>query len=162
MMLGKKTTSRLVDERGALLVAKGQELTIALLQGLSDKYLPALELEDNDTRRLFEKLEEDLYSLEVEHQEAEARLSRSEELAPGVHHQIKLILTRPLPLEPAHILSSRYSDHWRVASLREDALMPSGADIILPRTLSPEAQRELEETSGFLYLMCAGQPAHQK
>jgi DNA-directed RNA polymerase subunit beta len=92
--LGKETVARLIDDKGEVLVPKGETLTAELLASVREKYLAELQVGDDDVEEkveaILESADERVALVKLTFTDKIARLKKGDELAPGVIKMVKV------------------------------------------------------------------------
>src|SRR6195256_1105690 len=98
LLLGKTTAARLVDDKGKVLAAKGIKLDTAALDEVPIRYLHEIQVVEGGGKteekleQLAAKREEDVFNIEQQYSEKIAKLTKRDELPPGVINLGKVYL----------------------------------------------------------------------
>ena len=91
LLMGKITAVRLVDDKGKVLVAKGQKIDNATLDEIPARYWPEVQIEGGNGKteeaveQLNVKLQEDIQVIEAVYRDKISKLTKGDELPPGRH-----------------------------------------------------------------------------
>jgi len=130
LLLGKTTASRLVDDKGKVLLAKGQKLDEPTLAEVPHRYWHEIQLVEGDgkTEEGLEKLarmrEEDVYAIETQYSEKIAKLTKGDELPPGVIKLVKVYLAIKRKLSVGDKMAGRHGNKGVVSRLLPEEDMP--------------------------------------
>ncbi len=142
LLLGRKTGARLTDERGKVLIPKGKELDEELLDDVPARYWPAIQLVGGDPatpnmlEQLLGRLEEEISSIETRYQEKIAKLSRGDELPPGVIKMVKVYVAIKRKMSVGDKMAGRHGNKGvisRILPVEDMPYLPDGTpvDIVL-------------------------------
>jgi len=90
LLVGKTTASRLVDDKGKVLIAKGDKIELEALNEVPHRYWHEIQLDSGDGKieeqleQLAAKREEDVFNIEAQYTEKISKLTKGDELPPGV------------------------------------------------------------------------------
>ena len=96
--IGKATAARLVDDKGKVLLPKGEKITLELLDEVPHRYWHEIPLDSGDGKieeqleQLAAKREEDVFNIEAQYSEKIAKLTKGDELPPGVIKMVKVYI----------------------------------------------------------------------
>ncbi len=129
LLLGKTTAARLVDDRGKVLVAKGKKLDRELLSTISPKYWRELQLDGSGRTEqrivaLAERLDEDLNEIRSRYEEKIAKLSRGDELPPGVIKMVKVFVAIKRKLSVGDKMAGRHGNKGVISLILPEEDMP--------------------------------------
>ena len=86
LLVGKSTASRLVDDKGKVLIAKGDKIELAALNEVPHRYWHEIQLDSGDGKieeqleQLAAKREEDVFNIEAQYSEKISKLTKGDEL----------------------------------------------------------------------------------
>jgi len=125
LLIGSVTDGKLVDEKGVVLLAKGDEITIERLQAIPRKYWGLIEVPSADlVRQKLRELDE-LISIREEHfRERIERLSRGDELPPGVIKLVKVYIAIKRKLQVGDKMAGRHGNKGVVSRILPEEDMP--------------------------------------
>jgi DNA-directed RNA polymerase subunit beta len=130
LLEGKTTASRLVDDKGKVLVAKGQKLDDETMGQLPHRYWHELQLVEGDGK-IEEKLEqlarmreEDVFAIETQYREKIEKLTKGDELPPGVIKLVKVYLAIKRKLSVGDKMAGRHGNKGVVSRLLPEEDMP--------------------------------------
>ena len=96
LLIGHHAGSRLTDENRKVLIAKGDELTEALLDGIPLSFFADLKLDDpeleGEATRIVASTMAQVESLKVRFQDKISRLTSGDELPPGMIKMVKVLV----------------------------------------------------------------------
>jgi DNA-directed RNA polymerase subunit beta len=130
LLVGKTTASKLVDDKGKVLLQKGEKLDTAKLAEAPTRYWHELQLVEGDgkTEEQLEKLarmrEEDVYAIETQYSEKIAKLTKGDELPPGVIKLVKVYLAIKRKLSVGDKMAGRHGNKGVVSRLLPEEDMP--------------------------------------
>ncbi|MBX3183056.1 MAG: DNA-directed RNA polymerase subunit beta [Polyangiaceae bacterium] len=130
VLAGKQTTSKLVDDQGKVLLAKGDTLTDEALTTIPRKYWGEIQLEDGNelVAQLFHNLEEMVREREEHFRDKIDRLSRGDELPPGVIKMVKVYIAIKRKLQVGDKMAGRHGNKGVVSRILPEEDMPYLAD----------------------------------
>ena len=142
MLLGKTLASRLTDERGKVLVKKGVKVDAEVLEDVPPRYWPAFQMASGDARasdkieQLLGQLEEEMRGIETHYQEKIGKLSRGDELPPGVIKMVKVYVAIKRKLAVGDKMAGRHGNKGvvsRILPIEDMPYLPDGSpvDIVL-------------------------------
>ncbi len=140
LLVGHKLASRLTDERGKVLVKKGVELDEELLQDVPARHWPAFQLASADPgipdkiERLLGQLDEEMGSIESHYQEKISKLSRGDELPPGVIKMVKVYVAIKRKLAVGDKMAGRHGNKGvisRILPIEDMPYLPDGSPVDL-------------------------------
>ena len=130
LLEGKTTASRLVDDKGKVLVAKGQKLDAAALGELPHRFWHELQLVEGDGKveekleQLARMREEDVFAIETQYREKIEKLTKGDELPPGVIKLVKVYLAIKRKLSVGDKMAGRHGNKGVVSRLLPEEDMP--------------------------------------
>ncbi|MCA9679888.1 MAG: DNA-directed RNA polymerase subunit beta, partial [Myxococcales bacterium] len=130
LLLGKSTASRLVDDKGKVLLAKGQKIDDEQLREVPHRYWHEIQLVEGDGK-IEEKLEqlqrmreEDVFAIETQYREKIEKLTKGDELPPGVIKLVKVYLAIKRKLSVGDKMAGRHGNKGVVSRLLPEEDMP--------------------------------------
>jgi len=130
LLIGKTTASRLVDDKGKVLLPKGEKITTESIAEVATKYWPEIQLVEGDgkTEEQLEKLarmrEEDVNVIEAQYSDKIAKLTKGDELPPGVIKLVKVYLAIKRKLSVGDKMAGRHGNKGVVSRLLPEEDMP--------------------------------------
>ena len=130
LLVKKTTASRLVDDKGKVLLAKGQALDEATLAEVPYKYWHEIQLAEGDGKieegleKLARMREEDVYAIEAQYSDKIAKLTKGDELPPGVIKLVKVYLAIKRKLSVGDKMAGRHGNKGVVSRLLPEEDMP--------------------------------------
>ena len=132
MLLGKTTAVRLVDDKGKVLCAKGQKVDDALLDEIPIRYWPEVQVEggkgENRIAQLALQLEEELKAIDALYKDKIGKLTRGDELPPGVIKMVKVYIAIKRKLSVGDKMAGRHGNKGVVSRILPVEDMPYMAD----------------------------------
>ncbi len=114
VLLGKKTAAKLVDDAGNVLVEAGATLTEAVLDTVPRKYWGHFSLTSAEDTELIEalarRLERDLDEIETIYREKIAKLTKGDELPPGVIKMVKVCVAIKRKIQVGDKMAGRHGN----------------------------------------------------
>ena len=114
LLVGKTTAAKLVDDQGAVLVESGVELSDDLIAPIPRKYWPQFSLTTAEDTELVEalgrRLEKDLDEIETIYREKLAKLTKGDELPPGVIKMVKVYVAIKRKLQVGDKMAGRHGN----------------------------------------------------
>jgi len=137
LLTGKVTTGKLVDDKGTVLLAKGVTLTEEELAAIPRKYWGSIPVDGGEViqQKLME-LEELVRNREEHFKERIERLSKGDELPPGVIKMVKVYIAIKRKLQVGDKMAGRHGNKGVVSRILPEEDMPflqdgSPVDIVL-------------------------------
>ena len=130
LLVKKTTASRLVDDKGKVLLAKGQVLDEPTLAEVPHKYWHEIQLAEGDGKieegleKLARMREEDVYAIEAQYSDKIAKLTKGDELPPGVIKLVKVYLSIKRKLSVGDKMAGRHGNKGVVSRLLPEEDMP--------------------------------------
>ncbi len=124
-LTGTTTTGKLVDDKGKVLLAKGAELTLELLDEVPHKYWSELPVDDSE--ELGNKLRELDDIIEVRERyfkDKIERLTAGDELQPGVIKMVKVYIAIKRKLQVGDKMAGRHGNKGVVSRILPEEDMP--------------------------------------
>jgi DNA-directed RNA polymerase subunit beta len=132
MLLGKTTAVRLVDDKGKVLCAKGQKVDNALLDEIPVRYWPEVQIEgskgENLIQQLALQLEEELKVIDALYKDKISKLTKGDELPPGVIKMVKVYIAIKRKLSVGDKMAGRHGNKGVVSRILPVEDMPYMAD----------------------------------
>jgi DNA-directed RNA polymerase subunit beta len=133
MMLGKTTAVRLVDDKGKVLCAKGQKVDGALLDEIPVRYWPEVQIEggksgENRIQQVALQLEEELKAIDALYKDKISKLTKGDELPPGVIKMVKVYIAIKRKLSVGDKMAGRHGNKGVVSRILPLEDMPYMAD----------------------------------
>jgi DNA-directed RNA polymerase subunit beta len=132
LILGKTTAVRLVDDRGKVLCAKGQKVDNALLDEIPVRYWPEVQIEsgksENLVRQLALQLEEELKAVDALYKDKIGKLTKGDELPPGVIKMVKVYIAIKRKLSVGDKMAGRHGNKGVVSRILPVEDMPYMVD----------------------------------
>jgi DNA-directed RNA polymerase subunit beta len=132
MLLGKMTAVRLVDDKGKVLCAKGQKVDNALLDEIPIRYWPEVQIEgskgENVMQQLALQLEEELKVIDALYKDKISKLTKGDELPPGVIKMVKVYIAIKRKLSVGDKMAGRHGNKGVVSRILPVEDMPYMAD----------------------------------
>ncbi|PRQ02288.1 DNA-directed RNA polymerase subunit beta [Enhygromyxa salina] len=114
ILIGKTTAAKLVDDGGAVLVDSGATLSDAAVSAVPRKYWPQFSLTTAEDTELVEalgrRLEKDLDEIETIYREKLAKLTKGDELPPGVIKMVKVYVAIKRKLQVGDKMAGRHGN----------------------------------------------------
>jgi DNA-directed RNA polymerase subunit beta len=134
LLLGKTTAVRLVDDKGKVLVAKGQKIENATLDEIPARYWPEIQMEtgggktEEAVEQLHAKLQEDIQAIEALYRDKIGKLTKGDELPPGVIKMVKVYVAIKRKLSVGDKMAGRHGNKGVVSRVLPEEDMPYLAD----------------------------------
>jgi len=126
-ILGGKTTSgKLVDEKGSSLIAKGKKLTDDILDGVARKYWGQIPVDSGQDRvaEILSSLASQQDVVEQAFNEKIERLSKGDELPPGVIKMVKLFVAIKRKVSVGDKMAGRHGNKGVISRILPEEDMP--------------------------------------
>ncbi|MCL2777917.1 MAG: DNA-directed RNA polymerase subunit beta [Polyangiaceae bacterium] len=124
-LAGTTTTGKLVDDKGKVLLQKGQVLDEAMLDGVAHKYWNALPVVDaEDIAGKLAELDEIIRVREEHFRDKIDRLSKGDELPPGVIKMVKVYIAIKRKLQVGDKMAGRHGNKGVVSRIMAEEDMP--------------------------------------
>jgi DNA-directed RNA polymerase subunit beta len=129
LLLGKMTAARLVDDKAKVLLPKGQKVDATTLDDVPQRYWSEIQVEgDGSVEKALEQLaarrEDDVYAIETQYSEKIAKLTKGDELPPGVIKLVKVYLAIKRRLSVGDKMAGRHGNKGVVSRLLPEEDMP--------------------------------------
>ncbi|NOU27297.1 MAG: DNA-directed RNA polymerase subunit beta [Polyangiaceae bacterium] len=124
-LLGKTTTGKLVDDKGKVLLSKGQKIDDAALEEVPQKYWAELPVDDNEEIAARVRELEEIIAVREEHfKDKIDRLSKGDELPPGVIKMVKVYIAIKRKLQVGDKMAGRHGNKGVVSRIMAEEDMP--------------------------------------
>ena len=138
-LVGKTTQGKLVDEKGKVLLAKGVKVDEATLNEIPRKLWNQIALDEGDggdLRAVYQELEDRIAGIEKNTAEKVDRLSKGDELPPGVIKMVKVYVAIKRKLQVGDKMAGRHGNKGVVSRILPEEDMPylpngSPVDVVL-------------------------------
>jgi len=128
-LVGQTTTGKLVDDKGKVLLQKGQSLDEAALDEVPHKYWSELPVEDaEDIAAKLAELEEIIRVREEHFRDKIDRLSKGDELPPGVIKMVKVYIAIKRKLQVGDKMAGRHGNKGVISRILPEEDMPYTQD----------------------------------
>ncbi|MEC7519884.1 MAG: DNA-directed RNA polymerase subunit beta [Myxococcota bacterium] len=126
LLLGRTTNAKLVDDKGKVLLAKGTKIVAAELDPIPKKYWKDIEVDKGQETiaNILEQLEEQTQAIETLFQEKIAKLSKGDELPPGVIKMVKVYIAIKRKLQVGDKMAGRHGNKGVVSRILPEVDMP--------------------------------------
>ena len=130
LLVTKVTASRLVDDKGKVLLPKGEKITLEMLNEVPNRYWHEIQLDSGDGKieeqleQLAAKREEDVFNIEAQYSEKISKLTKGDELPPGVIKLVKVYLAIKRKLSVGDKMAGRHGNKGVVSRLLPEEDMP--------------------------------------
>jgi len=126
LLHGKQTTAKLVDDKGHVLLNKGQDVTDALLDEIPEKYWPEIAVGGPEERvaRILENFNEQKELVKLVFGEKISRLKKGDELPPGVIKMVKVYVAIKRKLAVGDKMAGRHGNKGVVSRVLAAEDMP--------------------------------------
>ncbi len=138
LLIGHSTVAKLVDDKGKVLLDKNVKLNKSLLEPIPRKYWGHIEVSESkeSIENVLERLEEQTRAIEVLFQEKINKLSKGDELPPGVIKMVKVYIAIKRKLQVGDKMAGRHGNKGVVSRILPEEDMPylpdgSPVDIVL-------------------------------
>ncbi|RMH42101.1 MAG: DNA-directed RNA polymerase subunit beta [Deltaproteobacteria bacterium] len=129
LLLGKTTAARLVDDKGKVLIAKGAKLDAATLDAVPQRFWHEIQVEgpgiiEEKLERLALRREEDVRQIEENYSEKISKLTKGDELPPGVIKLVKVYVAIKRKLSVGDKMAGRHGNKGVVSRILPEEDMP--------------------------------------
>jgi len=126
LLSGKKTTGKLVTDKGKVLLEKGKKLNDEILSGVSKKYWGQIPVEKGQDRvnEILDSLKAQQDLVEEAFSEKIGRLSKGDELPPGVIKMVKLFVAIKRKISVGDKMAGRHGNKGVISRILPDEDMP--------------------------------------
>ncbi|MFO0759647.1 MAG: DNA-directed RNA polymerase subunit beta [Byssovorax sp.] len=137
ILLGRETTGKLVDDKGKILLQKGVPITDAALAEIPRKYWGEIPVEAAEEAQQILRDLEDLVRTREEHfRDKIERLSKGDELPPGVIKMVKVYIAIKRKLQVGDKMAGRHGNKGVISRILPEEDMPylqdgSPVDLVL-------------------------------
>src|SRR3954471_39608 len=132
LLLGKITAVRLVDDKGKVLCAKGEKIDDRIVDEIPPRYWPEVQVEgqkaENKVEQLAAQLDEELKAIEAIYRDKIGKLTKGDELPPGVIKMVKVYLAIKRKLSVGDKMAGRHGNKGVVSRILPEEDMPYLAD----------------------------------
>ncbi len=129
LLKGKETEGKLVDDRGKVLLSKGQKLTEELLNEVPRKYWGEIPVKNSDkVQQILQDLEDMVRSREEHFRDKIEKLSKGDELPPGVIKMVKVYIAIKRKLQVGDKMAGRHGNKGVVSRIVPEEDMPYTAE----------------------------------
>jgi DNA-directed RNA polymerase subunit beta len=130
ILTGHESTGKLVDDRGGVLIEKGVKLSAEVLAGVPRKYWGEIPTGQNEEKiaQLLKDLESLVLAREEHFKDKIERLSRGDELPPGVIKMVKVYIAIKRKLQVGDKMAGRHGNKGVVSRILPEEDMPYLAD----------------------------------
>ena len=131
-LVGKETTARLVDDKRAQIIAKGDKLTSEVLQSVPFEYLRDIQVGDESVQEKINQIVvrtgQLINNKRAVLQEKIKRLKEGDELAPGVIKMVKVFIAEKRKIQVGDKLAGRHGNKGVLSRVVPEEDMPYLAD----------------------------------
>jgi DNA-directed RNA polymerase subunit beta len=126
MLHGKATSAKLVDDKGKVLLNKGQEINDALLDEIPEKYWPEVAAGGAEEKvgKILENFNEQKELVKLVFGEKISRLKKGDELPPGVIKMVKVYVAIKRKLAVGDKMAGRHGNKGVVSRVLAEEDMP--------------------------------------
>jgi DNA-directed RNA polymerase subunit beta len=127
MLLGKEAQGKLVDDKGKILLKKGDVITDEILNEIPYKYwseISSTEANDAKIREILKNLEENKEAVKLAFGERIARIKKGDELPPGVIKMVKVYVAIKRKLSVGDKMAGRHGNKGVVSRILPPEDMP--------------------------------------
>jgi len=127
ILLGKAAVGKLVDDKGRVFLTKGQVIDEAALEEVPRKLWSQIALEDEaaeDLRASFSELDDRVTQIENNCAEKVGRLSKGDELPPGVIKMVKVYIAIKRKLQVGDKMAGRHGNKGVVSRILPEEDLP--------------------------------------
>src|SRR5450432_4613474 len=134
LLVGKTTAVRLVDDKGKVLSAKSQKIENATLDEIPPRYWSELQVEEGSGKteekleQLAAKLAEDIAAIEALYRDKISKLTKGDELPPGVIKMVKVYVAIKRKLSVGDKMAGRHGNKGVVSRVLPEEDMPFLSD----------------------------------
>lgn len=129
LLLGRTTAAKLVDDKGKILCGKNKRIDSSTLETVPSRYWRELQLEgtgqvEEKIEQLATRMEEDLKDVEIFYQEKIEKLSKGDELPPGVIKMVKVYVAIKRKLSVGDKMAGRHGNKGVISRILPEEDMP--------------------------------------
>jgi DNA-directed RNA polymerase subunit beta len=133
LLVGRITAVRLVDDKGKVLCAKGQKIESTTLDEIPARYWSELQIEEGGKteeklEQLAARLQEDVNAIEALYRDKISKLTKGDELPPGVIKMVKVYVAIKRKLSVGDKMAGRHGNKGVVSRVLPEEDMPFLAD----------------------------------
>ena len=133
LLVGKTTASRLIDDKGKVLLAKGQVLDEAGLEQVPPRQYREIRVEgdgrvEQKLEQLSQQLEDDIHNIEAFYRDKVAKITKGDELPPGVIKMVKVYVAIKRKLAVGDKMAGRHGNKGVVSRVLPEEDMPFQED----------------------------------
>jgi DNA-directed RNA polymerase subunit beta len=138
LLAGQKTAAKLVDDQGNELIAKGTQLTDKMLAPIPRKYLGEIDVgkKTDEMKAILEDVNTQVKAIEELYQEKIGKLTKGDELPPGVIKMVKVYVAIKRKLQVGDKMAGRHGNKGvvsRILPMEDMPYLPDGTpvDVVL-------------------------------
>jgi DNA-directed RNA polymerase subunit beta len=138
LLQGQKTAAKLVDDQGNELIAKGTVLTDKMLAPIPRKYLGEIDVgkKTDEMKAILEDVNTQVKAIEELYQEKIGKLTKGDELPPGVIKMVKVYVAIKRKLQVGDKMAGRHGNKGvvsRILPMEDMPYLPDGTpvDVVL-------------------------------
>jgi DNA-directed RNA polymerase subunit beta len=125
ILVGRTTSNKLVDDKGTVLLAKGAPLTEAALTEIPRKYWGEIPVDETEqVQQVLRDLDDLVRSREEHFRDKIERLSKGDELPPGVIKMVKVYIAIKRKLQVGDKMAGRHGNKGVVSRILPEEDMP--------------------------------------
>ncbi|MBN2359429.1 MAG: DNA-directed RNA polymerase subunit beta, partial [Deltaproteobacteria bacterium] len=128
LLHGRVATNKLVDDKGKVLIKKGDELTRELLEQVPTKLLAEIPLSDDkvsdQVHRVLQQITSQVELIQMAFGEKISRLRKGDELPPGVIKMVKVFLAVKRKLQVGDKMAGRHGNKGVISRILPEEDMP--------------------------------------
>ncbi|MCS6796922.1 MAG: DNA-directed RNA polymerase subunit beta [Myxococcota bacterium] len=126
LLVGRTTEARLTDDKGKVLLARGTKITAAELDPIPRKYWGQIEVDrgGDKVQAVLAQLAEQTQAIETLFREKIDKLSRGDELPPGVLKMVKVYIAIKRKLQVGDKMAGRHGNKGVVSRIVREEDMP--------------------------------------
>ena len=128
LLTSKSIAARLVDDKGAELIAKGESLTEEMLAAVPERYWADIKIDDDLTegrvKKVAESVRDQTELVTMVFQEKIARLKKGDELPPGVIKMVKVYVAIKRKLQVGDKMAGRHGNKGVISRVLPEEDMP--------------------------------------
>jgi len=128
LLLGTSTSVKLVDDKGQVLATKGQVLDQDTLDQIPARHWPSIQIDDeiagDSLQKLAASLEEDVAAIDETYRDKISKLTKGDELPPGVIKMVKVYIAIKRKLSVGDKMAGRHGNKGVVSRIRPVEDMP--------------------------------------
>ena len=130
LLVGKNTAARLVDDKGKVLCPKGKKIDNETLDEVPQKFWHELQVVEGGGKveekleQLHARLEDDVHAIESTYQDKIAKLTKGDELPPGVIKMVKVYVAIKRKMSVGDKMAGRHGNKGVVSRILPEEDMP--------------------------------------